>query len=272
MEKIKLDNSLKGNKAYQITFMLLALGAVMISQVIRYLKIDYTELISLSLLTAGISVFFTIIFLKSVFSKYEGSYNFVMGTVVGFIISLGPAIILREIYSGNLWTFAIIIGWISGGYVSITDQIGENDDELSTPFAGWLAIGGIFFAALVGLLVLSFIVAIILSSFSITSSYLYSVVISFVIIHPTLVSYLGKKVFSQEKKEIEYKPNIKGVFGSFTGLINGLILSSILGYLYYLVLNISFSNLLIGIYVGILSGIIIGFYIGFKMEKMNFVS
>ena len=262
----------KALKKERLAMLVIALVLIIISQIIPFIDVNYSMIISLSLLIVGVSAFFTSILVIQLFPRYEGTYNFTIGTIVGFTVSLGLAEILLYQYSGELWAYIIMIGWISGGYLGIKDQVGREDDILSSPFAAGLAIGGIFFAALIGLLVTSFVVSIIFSIFSISLRYLYSVAISFIIIQFTLVNYLGKKIFSNGKQDIEYKPNIKGVFGSFTGLINGLILSSILGYLYYLVLDISFSNLLIGIYTGILSGIIVGFYMGVKMEKMNFVS
>ncbi len=262
----------KALKKDLIGLWIIALVLIIISQVIPFIDVNYSTIISLSLLTIGVSIFFTSISVVHLFPKYKGSYNFMMGTIVGFTLSLGLAEILLYQYSGELWAYVIIIGWISGGYLGIKDQVGKEDDILNSPFAAGLAIGGIFFATLVGLLILSFIVAFIFSIFSISIENLYIVVISYIIIHATLVNYLGKKVFSDGMNKIDYKPNIKGIFGSFVGLIIGLIISSIVGYVHILLVDLSVNTFFIGIYVGLLAGIIVGFFIAYKIEKDKLAS
>lgn len=256
-------------KNYQIKFWLMGSIFLITSQIIPYLEISYAPEISLALIAIGISTFWASIFPILAFPYYNGEYSFVMGTFVGLLVVLVPALILRDLNLGNLWMWMIILGWISGGYLSIRDQEKTDDDVLNSPLANFLAIGGIFVGFIFGMVILSLIIPLVLAIFSISIPYLYSVIISAIITNIFLVRYLSKKVFSVDLDDIEYKPNVQGVFGSFIGGVGALILSFLIKEFYIQNISVSMPFQWIGVYSGLVAGIAVGFFLGYQIEKFQ---
>lgn len=260
----KLEKSVK---RYQIKFLITASVFVIISQIIIYLKISYAIITSFALLVVAVSIFWASILPPLACPKYKGSYNFVMGSFLGLMISLAPALVVRELYSSNLWIGVLIICWASGGYLSVRDKVMQSDEVLDSPLATGFAILGIFMGSLLGLLILSLVLAMMFSIFLVSLPFLYTVIISFIIINVSLVEYLSKKVFSKDLEKIEYKPNTRGVFGAFLGGLNGLMWSFLIGFFYSYLINISMNTFWIASYFGMVAGIVLGFFFGYQVEK-----
>lgn len=261
--KMISDKIKKTLKRYQITIWIIVLIVIISSQIINHSKISY------ALIAIGVSIFLTSILTVWICPKYNGSYNFVMGTIIGIMVSLYPSLILRDIQSDTLWVWILIFSWIFGGYLSVKDQVKLRDDILDMPIAVFLAIGGVMFGTLVGLLGLSIIVSFIFALFSMSVEFLHSIIISFIIINLALVEFLSKKIFHTDLDKVEYKPNVYGIFGAFIGGITGLTFSSIVGYLCINIDDITINNFWVGPYSGLVAGVILGFFIGYQIERMT---
>lgn len=268
--KEKISNSSeKAIRKHRIKFWMIAAVAVITSQIIPYLGISYALEISLALIAIGVSILWASIFPILAFPYYKGGYSFVMGTLVGIMVALPPVLILDKLNSGELWLWVIILGWISGGYLSVRDREKAYDDFLHSPLANFFAVAGVFMGFIVALLIVSLLLPLVLSIFSISIPGLYSVIISAIITNIFLVSYLGKKVFSDDLDDIEYKPHVKGVFGSFTGGVGALILSYLVKEFYIQNMEVSMTYHWIGVYSGLVAGIVIGFFLGYQIEKFQ---
>lgn len=259
-------------KKYQIKLWVIGFIAIATSVIIIYSKIRYGLLAGCALLAIAVSIFLASLLTALACPKYNGSYNFVMGTFVGLMVSLGPALILRNLRSDNLWLGVIILGWAAGGYLSIRDIVIRSDDFLDSPLAKGMSIVGVFFAFIVSLLIFSLIIPVILAIFSISIPYLYSVIISLIIANVFVVQYLSKKIYSEDLEELEYKPHVRGTFGSFLGGITSVISSLLIGYIYSYLTDISMTNLWMGAYAGLVAGVLVGFLIGYQTEKISFTS
>ncbi len=246
-------------KKYQIMFWLIALIAVLVSQIVK------TTWISAGLLVAGLTVFTTTILTPLICPIYDYSYNFSVGTFVGMLVSFAPAILLKEMHPSKLWTLILLFGWVSGGYLSITDQIKSDDDLLNNPIATGLAIVPILLAFMVGLIIFSIIPSLIFSM-----PYLYDVIISGIIINIFLVEYLSKKIFSERLDKTRARPNSVGIFGSFLGALNGLIWFLIVRYFSQELGNISMGNFVLYSYPGLIAGVLVGYILGYRLKDISF--
>jgi len=245
----------------QVISWIIASGALISSLFVPYIEIKFT------LIAIGVSIFWASILTVIACPNYNGSFNFVMGTSIGFIVSLPIGQIVQDLRPGYLWAWVLILGWAIGGYLSVRDQVIASDDVLDSPIATGFAILGILMAVLIGVLVVSFIVSIVLSIFGISLPYLYSIIISFLIINMTLVEYLEKKIFSEDLKKLEYIPNIRGTFGMFLGGVNGLMWSLVIGSLLVQRVGLSMNGFWRGAYSALIVGMLVGFYFGYKIEK-----
>jgi len=188
-----------------------------------------------------------------------------MGASIGFIASLPLSEIVRNLRP-NLWAWILILGWAAGGYLSVRDQVVTSDDALDSPMGTGFAILGLFMATLFGLLIVSFIVSILFSIFGVSLRYLYSIIVSFIIIHVTLVPYLNQKIFSEDLEKLEYRPNIHGTFGMFLGGVNGLMWAFLIGHLFVQNVDLSMRGFWIGAYAALYVGMLVGFFLGYNIE------
>ena len=222
--------------------------------------------ISFSLLVVGVSIFLASILTVITSQRYNGSFNFVMGSSIGFFASLPISEIVRNLRPGNLWTWVLILGWVAGGYLSVRDQVVSSDDVLDSPMGTGFAILGIFMATLFGLLIVSFIVSILFPIFGVSLPYIHSIILSFIIIHVTLVPYLNRKIFSEDLKKLEFRPNIHGTHGMFLGGVNGLMWSFLIGHLFVQNVDLSMRGFWIGAYAALYVGMVVGFLLGYFTE------
>ncbi len=263
MNNILSNYSKKSIKVYQISFLILGIIISAVSLFLPYTSLRYT------MLATGVTISLGSILTALICPIYKGSFYFAMGTFIGLMVSLAPAILLRTraVRFDNFWPWIIILGWASGGYLSVRDTVIKGDEILDSPLATGMAMVGVFFAFIVSLLILSLLISLIFDIFSISTSFLYSVIISFIIVNVTVVEYLSRKIFSKDFEGLEYTPHVRGVFGSFLGGITGLICSFFVVYFYDSSTDILTENFLLVSYPGTTAGVLLGFFIGYQIEK-----
>ena len=234
----------------------------MISFIIPHSKISYI------LLGIGVSTALSSILVGLICSKYEGSYHFVVGSFVGFMVSLVPAMILRDLTYGNrALVFILSIGWISGGYFSVRDKVMRGDDFIDSPLMTGMKVLGILVISIFGWFILTMILA-----FLPFMSFRNVVILSMLIVQLSLVRYLSKKVFYEDLEKIDYKPHVRGTFGSFLGGIVGMMFSFIIGHIYVQSTGLPMAIFWWGSYAGLVTGVVVGFFIGYHIEKFSFHS
>lgn len=262
MGKIKMKEIIANNpiKGYIVKFLILASIVMVISQLMQYSEVGYI------LLVFGASIVVIGILTPIACSFYNGSYYLVLGTFVGLMVSIAPAMILDSLRTDNLWIWAFVLGYGGGGYLSLRDIDIRSDDPLDTPLITFLSLYGVFVAMIVSGFILSMIIYIILSPFQISLSSSHIVIISFIIANIMVANYLSEKLYSEDLEKIDCKPHVRGVFGSFLGGILGISCSFVVGYIYGHIAEISMNTFWFGSYIGLVTGVLIGFFFGYKIE------
>ncbi|MFW6141929.1 MAG: hypothetical protein ACOC53_05150 [Candidatus Saliniplasma sp.] len=260
MREIFSNKSENPIKNYQIKFLILGFIFSIISIFIPYSQISYI------LLAMGVSIVLSSILAGLICPRYDGSYYFVVGSFVGFIVSLLPAIILRDLTYGNrALVFILSIGWMSGGYLSARDKVMEGDDFLNSPLMIGMTVLGILVISIFGLFIFTIILA-----FLPFISFRNVVLLSMLIVQLSLVRYLSKIVFYEDLEKIDYKPHVRGTFGSFLGGIVGMMCSFMIGHIYVQSTGLPMEIFWWGSYAGFVTGAVVGFFIGYNIEEYRF--
>jgi len=257
-----LNNLKNPIKNYQIKFLILGSILAMISFIIPYSQISYI------LLGIGVSTALSSLLMVSICSKYDGSYYFVLGSFVGFMVSFVPALVLSDLMYGNrALVFILAIGWMSGGYLSVRDKMMEGNDFIDSPFMVGMTVLGILVISIFGLFIFTMILA-----FLPSMSFRNVVLLSMLIVQLSLVRYLSKIVFYEDLEKLEYKPHVRGTFGSFVGGIIGVMCTFFIGHFYTELMGISSTIFWWGSYAGFVAGAVVGFFMGYHVEKFRFYS
>jgi len=265
MKELISNDSENKIKDHMTKLLILALIIAIISQFIPHPKVGYT------LLVIGVSIAVASILTSIACPAYNGIFYFVMGTFVGFMVSFAPAMVLDSLRSDNLWIWVLVSGYGGGGFLSLRDTVIRSDGPLDTPLMTVLSLSGVFLAILVSLFIISIIVSIIISPFQIYS-YGLSLLISFIIANVTVGEYLSRKVYSEDLEKIDYKPHVRGTFGSFLGGIVGMMFSFIIGHIYVQSTGLPMAIFWWGSYAGLVTGVVVGFFMGHNVEKFQFYS
>lgn len=245
----------------QIIYWIIASIALLISQIIPYI------IISFAMSAAGVTIFFVTILIKEACQKYDNTFNFTIGIYVGFMISIFPAIVLKEMISN--WILIIIISCFFGGYLSLMDIAGnimKTLNAIENYILTGLTVLGLLMGGLVSLLFFSLILSIFFAIFGLSLDNTYLLFISFLLVNLTIVDHMGRMVFSKDMGKLEYHPFSKGVFGSFLGGLIGIACSLTVGFLYIYYNEISSFILWVGTYTGLVTGTILGFFMGYRVE------
>jgi len=249
------ENSIK---SYLIIFLILGSMIAAISLFLPYSQPRYL------ILAVGVTIVGSSILTALICPIYKGSFYFVIGTCVGLMVSLAPAIMLRTspIRFDDLWVWIIVLGWTLGGFLSVRDTVGRSGDFLDSPLVTGMSVLGVFLGFIVSFLILTLLISLMIEGIVI-------IIISFIIVNVTVVEYLSKKIYSKDFEGLEYTPHVRGVFGSFLGGMTGLGCSFLLLYFFRQSTDIFTSAFVLRSYPGLVAGVLIGFLMGYEIEKIT---
>lgn len=252
MKKLVSEKSEKSTKNLQKWYLIIAVIIVISSQVISRLEFSY---VSYVLGVVGVSILGSSNISVIAIKRYNGTYNFIFGAIVGFMICSLPGIIIFDQY--NLIGVLIIwTGWTLGGYIGIKDQIEEKFNLQILVYIFWM-----LFFILLGIILSVFILALMMVS------NIYIRLGTFVIAGILITRYSRKKLLSKYLKETENKPNAFGMFGAFVGGIIGLVMSLLIIFINSFLAEFTVEIGLV-LYIGLAIGSLIGFSIGYKYESV----